>query len=104
MPSRLFMLVIVTFWLATTAWFVAREVAPKWRSGDAPPYFIELADEALRNAPAIRWRLVRNGKDIGQVRTSMQYLDAENLFELKAVSDRIDLANAGPFKISARGL
>src|SRR5947209_2251291 len=100
MPSRLLILVIVSFWLATTGWFVAREVAPRWRSGDAPPYAIELADEALKNPVPIKWRLVWNGKDIGQVRTSMQYKDADNLFELNAISDRIDLP--GPFKVSAR--
>ena len=62
MPSRLFILVIVSFWLATTGWFVAREVAPRWRSGDAPPYAIELADEALKSPVPIKWRLVWNGR------------------------------------------
>jgi len=104
MPSRLLILVIVTFWLATTAWFVAREVAPRFRSGDAPPYVIELADEALRNAPAIRWRLVRNGKDIGQVRTSMPYIEADDVFELKADTERIELGRIGPITVTVQKL
>jgi hypothetical protein len=104
MPSRFLILVIVTFWLATTGWFVAREVVPRWRSGDAPPYVIELADEALKNPAPIKWRLVRNGKEIGLVRTSMQYRDADNLFELKAESERIDLGHIGPIEVSAQKL
>jgi hypothetical protein len=98
MPSRFLILLIVSFWLATTAWFVTREVAPRWRSDDAPPYVIELADEALKNPVAIKWRLLWNGKDVGQFRMSLQYIEVDDLFELKAVSDRIDL----PLKISAR--
>jgi hypothetical protein len=104
MPSRFFILIIVSFWLATTAWFVTREVAPRWRSGDAPPYVIELADEALKNVTPIRWRLAWNGRDMGQVRTTLRYQEAEGLFELKAESERLDLANIGALKISARNL
>jgi hypothetical protein len=104
MPSRVLILVIVIFWLATTGWFVSREVAPRWRSGDAPPYVIELADEALRNAPKTRWRLLRNGKDVGQVLTSMQYVDAGNAFDLKADAERIELGHIGPISVTARKL
>lgn len=104
MPSRFFVLVIVSFWLATTAWFVSREVAPRWRSGDAPPYVIELADEALKNVSPNRWQLLWNDKDMGEVRTALHYREADDLFELTADSDRLDLANIGPLKISARKL
>ena len=102
MPSRFLILVIVSFWLATTVWFVTREVAPRWRGGDAPPYVIELADEALKNVTPIRWRLTWNGRDMGQIRTTLHYREADDLFELNADSDRLEVI--GALKISARKL
>jgi hypothetical protein len=102
MPSRLLILVILTFWLAIMGWFVARDVAPRWRAGDAPPYAIELADEALKNPVAVKWRLVRNGKEIGKLNTRMVYKEAENVFELTAESKQIDIVPAGPVQVAAR--
>src|SRR5262249_50875373 len=104
MPSRFLVLVIVSFWLATTAWLGSPEIAPRWRSGDTPPYVIELADEALKNVSPNRWQLLWNDKDMGEVRTALHYREADDLFELTADSDRLDLANIGPLKISARKL
>jgi hypothetical protein len=104
MPSRFLTLVIVSFWLATTGWFVAREFATRWHTGDPPPYTIEFADEALKNAPAVRWKLFRNGNQIGTVRTGLQYNEADDSFRLVAESSRIDVLNARWIQVSARDL
>jgi hypothetical protein len=104
MPSRLVTLAIVAFWLATTGWFVAREVAPRWRAGQAPPYVIEFADEALRNAPNVHWRLSRNGQDLGIIRTGFKYREADDAFLLTAEGARITLLRVGPVEATAEGV
>jgi hypothetical protein len=63
MPPRWLTLFILAFWAATTGWMVYREVLPRLRANDPPPFAIELTDEV--NGPAIIWVVLENGKDIG---------------------------------------
>jgi hypothetical protein len=40
---------IIVFWLGTTAWLVGRDLWPRWRPGEPPPYHIDLVEEVHRN-------------------------------------------------------
>jgi hypothetical protein len=91
MPSRFLALGIVTFWLATTAWFVARDLFPHWRSGQAPPYSIDLTDEAVRQVVPARWRIERNGQLLGTLRTLLRANEADNTYELLAACPELEL-------------
>jgi hypothetical protein len=92
MPSRFLAVAIVIFWLATTAWFAARDLWPHWRS-DAPPSFsIELADEAVRQVVPIRWRIERNGEAIGTIQTQLRFLESDDSYEFSASSAGLSLA------------
>jgi hypothetical protein len=91
MPSRTFTLAVVLFWLATAVWFFDRDVWPHLRPGEAPPYTIELADEATRQAVPVRWALSRNGQSLGTLRTTFRYHDADDTFELTAASPELTL-------------
>jgi hypothetical protein len=48
MPPRGFVVFVVISWLASTGLLVYREIVPRWRSGVAPSYTIELTDEVGR--------------------------------------------------------
>ena len=49
MPARPLLLAILFFWVATTGWLFYKELWPHLRSGQPPPYTIDLADEARRD-------------------------------------------------------
>lgn len=84
MPSRFFTLAIIVFWLAVTAWFVARDIAPQWQSGAAPPFNFELADEAVRQVVPVRWRILRDDVEVGQLRTTLRPIESGDEYELAA--------------------
>ncbi|HWG46994.1 MAG TPA: hypothetical protein VN688_29795 [Gemmataceae bacterium] len=48
MPSRWLTAVIVLFWLATTGWLFWHDLWPEWRSGEPPPFHIDLVEEVQR--------------------------------------------------------
>lgn len=85
MPSRLTTLAIIAFWLATTGWYVSRDILPRLRAPAPPPYVIDLADEALRQAVPIRWVLYRNGKKVAPIRTSVKYEKTDDSFEMTSL-------------------
>ncbi|MBY0527579.1 MAG: hypothetical protein K2R98_29550 [Gemmataceae bacterium] len=82
MPSRTLSLAIIAFWLATSAWLVYRDLWPSWRSGEPPPYAIDLVDEASPNAMPIRWSVFRDGTRIGRAYTRVLYRASDDTFEL----------------------
>jgi hypothetical protein len=84
MPSRLTTTAIIAFWLATTYWYVSRDLWPRLTAPAPPPYVIDLADEALRQAVPIRWSLWRNGKKVTPIRTSVKYDKFDDSFEMSA--------------------
>jgi hypothetical protein len=45
MPSRFVIVAVVLFWAATTGWMVYREILPRLRPGEPPPFTIDLTDE-----------------------------------------------------------
>jgi hypothetical protein len=101
MPSRPLLLAIVAFWLATAVWFFDRDVWPYIRPDAAPPYTIELADEASRQSVPVRWVLSRNDEDIGIVKTHIQYSERDDTFELTAESSELVLLGTAVLAVKA---
>jgi hypothetical protein len=93
MPSRLVTLGILVFWLATTAWFVARDLLPNWSSQAAPPFSIELADEAIRQIVPVHWQIRRDGQAIGRLRTTLRSHDEDDTYELTAACQDLPLVD-----------
>ena len=75
MPSRPIAALIVLFWIGTLGWFgVGRDIFPKFRSGETPPFVIDLTSEVVaevqKNHPAdALWIIYRNGESIGTAKT-----------------------------------
>ena len=89
MPSRITTILIALFWLATLGWLGYRDLYPRLFPGEVPPFVIELEDELTsqltydptRTADVL-WVVYRNDKDVGKVKTSLRYVQADNSFEL----------------------
>ena len=54
MPSRLSVLSIVLFWVATTAFVIRRDVLPRLFASGPPPVSVEVGDEASQLLPPNR--------------------------------------------------
>jgi hypothetical protein len=94
MPSRPITVAIIAFWLFTAGWFVVRDIGPFGQTGDAPPYTIELSDEANRPIVPDRWTCTLNGHKIGTVRTLLAYEPRDDTFEFRAKCPEIKLLEA----------
>jgi hypothetical protein len=94
MPSRFFTILILLFWAASSGWFFYVEFWPRIRGGDAPPFVIDLADEARRNSPPINWEIIRAGKVIGRLSTSINYHEEDDSFELNGRVTDLELSKA----------
>lgn len=99
MPSRLVTGLILLFWAGCSCWFFFVEFWPRIRGGDAPPFVIELADEARRNSPPINWEIIHGGKVIGRLATSIHYRDSDDSFELVGKVRDLDLSKASSIKV-----
>src|SRR5438128_7154182 len=99
MPARSFVLVITLFWLAATGWLFYRDLWPRLRSGQPPPYTIDLADEALQQAPKIPWGIFRKKKKIGVVQTWLTYRQSDDTFELYSKAAELDWGPIGLFSV-----
>ena len=97
MPPRYLTLAIVAFWLATTGWLCYREVWPHFRSDEAPPFTIDLADEAQLKIQRIRWVILRADKEgekpIGRARTWVDHRPADDTFELHSEIEQLRLGS-----------
>ncbi len=91
MPSRRYALAIMFFWAGTAGWLFHRDLWPRLRPGEPPPYTINLADEALEDVVEIHWHVYRGDEPIGQVHTWIQYHSEDDTFELHSQSVRLDL-------------
>ncbi|HLW65650.1 MAG TPA: hypothetical protein VKS79_10050 [Gemmataceae bacterium] len=83
-------MLIVSFWLGTLGWFGYREVWPRLFPGRAPPFVIELADEATIQGQTF-WTIYREDQEIGKAKTSLRYLNAEDNFELVCEMKDVEL-------------
>src|SRR5262245_30397377 len=90
MPSRIVQMLIVLFWLGTLGWFAERELGPRLFPGQAPPFVIELADEATTQGQTF-WTIYRGEREIGKAKTSLRYLNQEDAFELTSELKEVEL-------------
>jgi hypothetical protein len=83
MPSRLATTAIILFWLATTGWLVYRELTPRFRPGEAPPFTIDLTDEV--SAQIVSWLVLQKDEPepVGRGTTQVKRHD-DRTFEFKA--------------------
>ena len=79
MPSRIGVVAIVLFWLATTAFVGYHEVWPRYFSDAPPPVQIDLADEATQQV-ATYWQIYRGEQRIGKLTTRMEYNPLDDTF------------------------
>lgn len=99
MPARSFVLTIILFWVATTAWLFYRDLWPRLRPGQPPPYTIDLSDEAQLSGPPITWKVFRGQQKIGEVQTWYHYHEPDDTFELHSKAVRLDWGLIGPFRV-----
>lgn len=87
MPLPRHVVLIVLFWLGATAWLVHRDVWPRLRPGEPPPFSIDLADEARAGgAFENRWLVYKHkdGKrqEKGYARSQVRYHPKDDTYEL----------------------
>jgi len=88
MPPRLVVLLIVAGWAATMSWLLYREWW-QWHAAEgAPPFLIDLVDEAAPQAAA--WHILRDDKEIATARTSMEP-QKDDSFALTTEINKLDL-------------
>jgi hypothetical protein len=108
MPPRPFVLAIVLFWLATTGWLFRRDLWPKLRPGQPPPFTIDLSTEAQRQ-PAAYWTIYRNETKIGVAETVTRYNERDDTFSFHGRIQRLDLgimqmhAMSGVYRVTREG-
>jgi len=84
MPPRILTWSILIAWAAMTSWLFYRDLWPRLRPGDPPPFKIDFADEVLVKRPPVRWTVSRNGKATYVMKSEMTY-DAElDQFEMSS--------------------
>ncbi|MCI0637608.1 MAG: hypothetical protein L0Y72_01870 [Gemmataceae bacterium] len=92
MPSRLVVLLIVLFWLATASWLVVREMVPRWLAGNAPRIALDATDEIGGNV--VRWLVFKKDDLVGDGISRVKRLP-DRTFELKSEFkfQKLDLLN-----------
>lgn len=88
MPPRIVSATIVLVWVAAIAWLIRTDYLPRWFADGAPPFAIELADEAVPQVAY--WSLNRNGKEIGRQQTTIAY-QADDTFEMTTAMSNVKL-------------
>jgi hypothetical protein len=81
MPARHHVLIIIAFWIATSAWLWQRDLWPRLASHEPPPS-IDLADEA--HALPIRWTVYQGERRAGYAMTGVQYHEEDDTFSLES--------------------
>lgn len=90
MPPRWLVVLIVVSWVVVTAQLIRRHILPAFYPSDAPPFSVELADEAL-TPTTVRWQVIRNVKLIGNLKTWTVYRPRDDMFELHTESSNLEL-------------
>ncbi len=104
MPSRILVLAILLFWIGTSAWLFQRELWPRLRSSEAPPFSIDLADEARANSAQVRWTILRGKSRIGSLETWITYRKEDNTYELHSKIPSLYLGGIGLMRAKAANL
>jgi hypothetical protein len=83
MPPRWLSAAIVVFWLGMTGWLAWRELWPRWRAGDPPPFHIDLVEEVHRaNTQKIRWAVLEDDHETTSAESSVGYDEKADAFAL----------------------
>jgi len=82
MPSRPWMFTIVVFWLGATGWSLYRDLWPRLKARDAPPFTIDLAEEAGGRHAAALWKVLWKGQRVGKAETWVQRHAPDDTYEL----------------------
>src|SRR4051794_38573496 len=87
MPLPRYVVLILVFWLGTTAWLFQRDLWPRLRPGEPPPFSIDLADEARTGASfENRWTLYidKDGRreNKGYATTGVKYHREDDTYDL----------------------
>jgi hypothetical protein len=83
MPPRWLSLTIITFWLGTTGWLAWRDLWPRWRPGEPPPYTIDLVEEVNRaSKQKTLWAVVENDRDTMQAQSWVEHHAEDDTFAL----------------------
>lgn len=80
MPSRLSVVAIFAFWVATLGVVVRRDVWPRVFSTGPPPVSVEVGDEASQLLPT-PWTIYRGTARVGRLNTRTTYVDADNTYQ-----------------------
>ena len=94
MPSRRVIALILTFWLATSAYVGYRDVWPLVFSSGPPPVAIDLADEAAQTIP-VRWQITRGDQKVGRLVTQMKYVEADDTFRFTSEYKQLRFESSG---------
>jgi hypothetical protein len=94
MPPRVLSLIILLFWLSTGVWVFVRDLWPRWRPGEPPPYTLMASDEAPRRGQgaAIRWNVFHNGNHVYDLEAKTNYHEKgddasqDDTFEMRAIA------------------
>ena len=82
MPPRHITLAIIAFWLAMSGWLFYRDLWPRLRPGEPPPYVIDLVDEARFREARNHWVVLQNDRDVGYANTWVDYRASDDTFRL----------------------
>jgi hypothetical protein len=85
--------------MATTGWLFHRDLWPKLRFGEPPPFTIDLAAEAQRNIPATYWEVYHGDRRIGQMETAIRYSEPDDTFLLVSHVSRLQVGPGSPLRI-----
>jgi hypothetical protein len=83
MPPRLLTAAIVIAWLAMSSWLFYRDVWPRLRSGEPPPFRIDFSDEVLGKR-VVHWTVFKNGKETYVLKTELSHQADQELFEMSS--------------------
>jgi hypothetical protein len=81
MPPRLICLSIIAFWTTMTGWLLYREVWPRFRAGEPPPYNIDLTEEV--GADMVSWNIYQKDQNVGIGYSQVARL-ADRTFQLRS--------------------
>jgi len=104
LPSRVTVIGIFAFWCLSLGWFVRKELAPTWGASHAPPYAIELADEAIRQAVPVVWTVHRNGEFLTTATTRVEYVEPDDTFRLSCEIRKFDLVAGRSLAVTVNDL
>jgi hypothetical protein len=83
MPSRWICCAIVAFWLVANGWLLWKDLWPRFRPGQPPPFSIDLIDEVQTNRPYFLWTVLQDDRKVFRGQTWMRRRGQDD-FELSA--------------------